>query len=57
MGLLKGLFIFCLALIIGVLIGVDLENEYHISHVFHSFGKAFRALDLKKSGPVVTTPL
>jgi uncharacterized membrane protein YqgA involved in biofilm formation len=30
MGLLKGLLIFCLALIIGVVIGVHLANEYQI---------------------------
>jgi uncharacterized membrane protein YqgA involved in biofilm formation len=33
MGLLKGLFIFCLALIIGVVIGVHLANEYQIRSV------------------------
>jgi hypothetical protein len=33
MGLLKGLFIFCLALIIGVVIVVYLANEYQIRSV------------------------
>ncbi len=33
MGLLKGLLIFCLALIIGVVIGVHLANEYQIRSV------------------------